>query len=101
MALSFQTDRFELQHVKGQKNSPGQTPFATPVKAQPGPQVVLTGFKLEFDKPGTPTKLIEISIHDPQAHGNDVTYRVVTRLQDTTGLDEYSGFVSVLVIADL
>jgi hypothetical protein len=87
--------------VKGQKTSPGQTPFPTPVKAQPAPQVVLRGFKLEFDKPGTPTKIMEVSIHNPQAAGNDVTYRVVTRLQDTTGLDEYSGFVDVLVIADV
>jgi hypothetical protein len=104
MALSFQTDRIDLQHVKGQKTSPGQTPFPKPVNTQPGvpgPQVVLRGFKLEFDKPGTPTKIMEVSIHNPQAAGNDVTYRVVTRLQDTTGQDEYSGFVDVLVIADV
>jgi hypothetical protein len=98
MALSFKEDRTTIQRVKGLTSFDRQVPFPTPVKSA---QVVLKGFKLEFSKTDTPTKLIEVSIHDPKSSGNDVTFRVVSQLKDSTGLDEYSGFVDVLVIADV
>jgi hypothetical protein len=98
MALQFQGDTTTLDLVKGIERIDRQVPFQGTVKDA---QVVLKGFKLEFATTDTPTKVMEVSLHNVRADGNDVRFRVVTQLKDKTGLDEYSGFVDVLVIADV
>jgi hypothetical protein len=98
MVLRFEEDHIVVSHLKGQQNFDRQVDFTKPVTSA---KAVLRGFRLSFDQAGTPTKLIEISVHTPPPSGsNIVKFKVVTQFQDTTGLDEYSGFIDIVVIGD-
>lgn len=102
MAIAFQGIRVDIPSTTGRRNFYWESqPFpSVPLRAA----VALTGFMLQYDGTDHHVKNLEVDVDFVAIVTNPtnlVLFRVLCNLADKNGDDRFSGYVEVLVIAEL
>ena len=101
MALDFRVARLSFDPTTGRvQNEPGSVNFATRVIRA---DCALRGYNFRYNNGDHELLMMEIEIKNKAVNGTNVTFNVDFLLRDSSGNidDPYSGFVEVLVIADV
>jgi hypothetical protein len=104
MPISLDHQVHNLNHVTGLFTE-GRKSRIYPSKVI-NADVVISGFKLKYDNPGPHPREVTVNAHwdanvNVSPPGPHVDYRLIATLNEQNNTDQYSGFVNVLVIAEL
>jgi hypothetical protein len=98
MALAFVTPRIEIPSGTGMRVIRSAHNFGRPVNSA---AVALNGFKVDYASDDHHINVIEANTAVEAVTGSQVSYRVVCQFADKNFDDEYSGFIDVLLVADV
>lgn len=101
MTLAFRTQEVGFDSTQGRRQrQPGSVNFPSNVRTV---NCAVKGYNIRFTNGDHPIREIEIDIDGPRFDGSNVTFNVDFVLRDNTGNydDAYTGWVEVLVIADI
>jgi hypothetical protein len=95
MALAFKTVTVNIPNTEGVFQSNQDVAFGDDVKSA---EVALKAFKLDYaERPTPPSDIVQVGVSLQNIGGETVEFKVKTNYSGT----EYTGEVSVLVIAEL
>jgi hypothetical protein len=98
MAVAFLNRRVEVPRGKGRRELHDSVSFQGKVRVA---EVALRGFLLDFVTSDHHINVVEVATEFAGTEGEIVRFRVDCQYADKNEDDQYSGFVDVLVIADL
>ena len=98
MTLAFRRPTVMIPNGLGRKTITGVATFNSPVL---NAAVALNGFKLEYDNADEQILVVEADTDFVSIVGNDVNYQVQCNLRDDSATETYSGYINLLVIADV
>ena len=98
MAVEFITKRFEFKEVTGPQQLNDSVSFLRKVRVA---EIAVRGFFLDFVTSDHHINVVEVTTEFAGTEGEIVRFRVNCQYTDRNFDDLYSGYVDVLVIADL
>ena len=98
MTVAFRREVVLIPSGTGRKSISGTVTFSSSVLSA---AASLNGFRLEYDDGDENILLIEADADIASISGNNVNYRAECNLRDNSGTESYSGYVTVLVTADV
>lgn len=98
MALDFRVVTVTVPNGRGARNIDALATFGSRVRIA---QTALTGFKLDYSSSDHHINVIEVDSDLGEIHDNHVHLSVQCQYADQNFDDFYSGFIQVLVIADV
>jgi hypothetical protein len=101
VAMRFETATHVFPSGTGPRTISDSVVFSKPVKRA---AVALNGWQLQYEPPGSfdhPVSFISADTSLGPIAGNTVDYSVSVRLEDVSANDNYSGFVTALIIAEV
>ena len=98
MALAFATPRIDIPSGTGTRELSAIHDFGRTVNSA---AAAMNGFKFDYADDDHHINVIEANTAVVNVSGSLVTYRIVARFADKNFDDEYSGFIDVLLVADV
>jgi hypothetical protein len=98
MAVAFSNKRVPVPPGKGPRQLHDSVSFQGKVRVA---EVALRGFLLDYATSDHHINVVEVAAQFAGTEGEIVHFRVVCQYADKNEDDRYSGYVDVLVIADL
>ena len=98
MALAFATPRIDIPSGTGYRVFSAVHDFGRTVNSAAG---AMNGFKLDYISDDHHINVIEANTVITNVNGSFVSYRIACQFADKNFDDEYSGFIDILLIADV
>ena len=98
MALAFATPRINIPSGTGHRVFSAIHDFGRTVNSA---GAAMNGFKLDYASDDHHINVIEANTTVENVNGSFVSYRVICQFADKDFADEYSGFIEVLLVADV
>ncbi len=97
MAVEFRTASVTVPNGTGRRSLEGSASFSASVKRA---SVALNGFKLDYSNSDHHINIVEADTDLASIEGNTVKFRIECNYSDKNSDDQYSGYVTALVIAE-
>ncbi len=98
MSVAFQTRSITIPPGTGRRSLDASVTFGSTVNRA---EVALNGFKLDYVNSDHHINIVEADTDIVSISGNTVNFRVECNYADQNFDDEYQGYVTALVIADV
>jgi hypothetical protein len=98
MSLQFAYPSITVPSGTGRRTIGGFATFSSTVRSA---GVALNGFKFDFDDEDHHINIVEADTDFVSISGNRVNFNVECDYEDKNGDDSYSGYVTVMVVADV
>jgi hypothetical protein len=98
MSLQFSYPSITVPSGTGRRTIPGSATFGSTVRSA---GVALNGFQFNFDDEDHHIDIVEADTDFAGISGNTVNFNVECNYSDKNGDDSYSGYVTVMVVADV
>jgi len=98
MTVDFRIATINVPDGTGRRNLPGSVTFGNTVNRA---NVALNGFRLTYTDDDHHVTTVEADVDFVSLSGNRVNFNVECDYRDKNADDQYNGYVSVLVVADV
>ena len=98
MAIEFRTSSVSIPTGTGRRSIQGTATFSSTVRSA---NITLNGFKLDYSNSDHQINIVEADTDIVSTSGNVVTFRVECNFADKNFDDNYSGYVTALLVAEV